>query len=90
MQSKCFSNRDENGEPPVSTLRILVLLLILVFITHSSAIDNDSALDDEMEELVHDAEDIYFDSESPSAAPPYDYSDLEHNTDSTGDCTLTY
>ncbi|KAL5110402.1 Coiled-coil domain-containing protein 97 [Taenia crassiceps] len=49
------------------------------------AIDNDSALDDEMEELVRDAEEIYFDSESPSAAPPDDHSDLAHGTNSTRD-----
>ncbi|KAM7538448.1 hypothetical protein Aperf_G00000070410 [Anoplocephala perfoliata] len=34
------------------------------------AIDNDVTLDDEMEERGRDAEDTYFDSESPCAAPP--------------------
>uniref|UniRef100_A0A0R3WLL8 DUF2052 domain-containing protein n=1 Tax=Hydatigena taeniaeformis TaxID=6205 RepID=A0A0R3WLL8_HYDTA len=49
------------------------------------AIDNDSALDDEMEELAQDAEDVYFDSESPSAAPPNDQSDLAYDEDSRKD-----
>ncbi len=41
----------------------------------TSAVDNDQSLDDEMAERDRDAEESYFDTESPSTAAPMDNTD---------------
>lgn len=46
------------------------LNIYCLYLPLSSTIDNDITLDDDMEERGRDAEDTYFDSESPCAAPP--------------------
>ncbi len=48
---------------------------MLSCVTLTSAIDNDQSLDDEMTERDRDAEESYFDTESPSTAAPMDNTD---------------
>lgn len=54
---------------------------LVLFICLPSAVDNDSSLDDEMLERDRDAEESYFDAESPASAVQMDNNNDDAITD---------